>query len=175
MSKKIIIPRSQLPDINSITNSYQIRFRITTEDRNRFSAWSEIFQIDPGFVFVPGASNIATSGSVTTVIWDAVNIQKTFNGVESIVGQAQQYDVWTRWTNSTAIGIDPDYGDWVYRERITNTSINFLKPPSYTHNGEIVTGPNATIDRLFVAVYARGNPIIRSSNLLLYSFDNHAV
>ena len=43
--KKAVIPRSSLRVIDGETNSYLVRYRIISEDRNRFSHWSPIFFI----------------------------------------------------------------------------------------------------------------------------------
>lgn len=44
--KKVIIPKSELPAISSSNFSYNVRFRIVSEDKNRLSHWSSIYNID---------------------------------------------------------------------------------------------------------------------------------
>jgi len=44
--KKIVIPSSDLPPLSSDTSSYNIRYRIVSDDKNRTSHWSQIYVID---------------------------------------------------------------------------------------------------------------------------------
>jgi hypothetical protein len=46
MPKKIIIPKDQLPPVRSDAEAYLVKFRIVSEDRNRFSYWSPVFKLD---------------------------------------------------------------------------------------------------------------------------------
>jgi len=143
MSKKFIIPRESLPEINVFTEEYQVRFRITTEDRNRFSHWSPIFSVDPEFDFV-------TSGNVfvekhtgySSIIWNPVVIEKD----SVVVGELKNYDIWVRW------GTAATQGSWQYKERLAATSLNVLKP----------TSPGG-INTLSVEIYRSGTPTLRKA------------
>lgn len=44
--KKVIIPFTDLPAIYGTNFTYNIRYRIVSEDRNRYSHWSRIYTID---------------------------------------------------------------------------------------------------------------------------------
>jgi hypothetical protein len=143
MPKKIIIPRSQLPDINFITEEYQVRYRITTEDRNRFSAWTPIFGTNPDFDIVPqGQIFIEKHTGYSTIVWNPVKLEKNGNDI----GEVQQYDLWVRWGTSSTDG------EWEYKERISSTSINVLKP----------TSPGG-INTLSVELYYPGRPRLRKA------------
>lgn len=50
MSKIVIIPREELP--NPENQTFYIRFRIISQDRNRISAWSPIFETYSQVVYV---------------------------------------------------------------------------------------------------------------------------
>jgi hypothetical protein len=54
--KKVIIPKADLPAIFSNNFSYNVRFRIVSEDKNRLSHWSHIYNID-ATEQIPGVSN----------------------------------------------------------------------------------------------------------------------
>lgn len=46
MPKKIIIPKEELPPVRSDAEAYLVKFRIVSEDKNRFSYWSPVFKLD---------------------------------------------------------------------------------------------------------------------------------
>jgi hypothetical protein len=148
MSKKIIIPKENLPDINVFTKKYGVRFRITTEDRNRFSYWSPIFSIDPGLTYIPSGDLIIEKHTGYSIaVWNPVGIEKD----STSIGELSEYDLWVRW------GTDPTNGTWQYKERISATSISLIKP----------TSP-AGLDHLSIEVYRPGTPIYRRA---MYDID----
>jgi hypothetical protein len=157
MSKRILIPRDSLPDINAFSESYAVRFRITNENRNRFSYWSPIFVVDPSFDYVSGNIDISKSSNHVNVVWDAVTIEKEGN----FVSQAREYDVWFRWSKNN------EDGDWTYRERIEGTSLSIIIPTTYTIGGvDQETAPN----RVTIEIFLKGQPITRdSTNLRVYN------
>lgn len=153
MSKKLVIDRESLPDINAFTGKYEVRFRLTTEDRNRFSYWSPIFSTDPDFVYITGNTDISKQSNHAKIVWDVVTIEKD----SAYIGQVLEYDIWIRWSRN-----GPD-GDWIYVERVEGTSVEQIIPSSYFYNGvEIFQIPN----RITVEIYAKGRPITRDSSLL---------
>ena len=153
MSKRIIISKDRLPDINSLTDSYAVRFRLITEDRNKLSYWSPIFYISPDFDYISGEIDIAKVSNHINIIWDAVTIEKDGN----FVAQAQQYDVWLRWSKNN------ENGDWIYKERLQGTSTSFIIPSTYFIDGiDQETAPN----RITVEIFLTGNPISRTNTTL---------
>ena len=157
MTKRIVIPKDRLPDIDSLTDSYAIRFRLITEDRNKLSYWSSIFSVLPNFDYVSGEIDIAKVSNHVNIIWDAVRIEKD----GAFVSQAQQYDIWLRWSKND------DNGDWIYKERIQGTSVSFIIPSTYFINGvDQEDNPN----RLTIEIFLAGNPISReTTNLRVYN------
>jgi hypothetical protein len=156
MSKKLIIPRESLPTINSSNNGYQVRFRITTEDKNRFSAWSQIFNVVSNLIydFNPSNINIARSGNRFTIVWDPVIVRTT----EHVLSTLQEYDLWVQWSKGEI------NAEWIYLERVmSNTKTIFL--PSEYYLFDSVTGAKTLIeeepDRLYVEVYVPADPPIR--------------
>ena len=53
--KKVIIPKSDLPSIDGTNFSYNVRYRLVSEDKNRTSHWSRIYNIS-ALTQVPGTS-----------------------------------------------------------------------------------------------------------------------
>jgi hypothetical protein len=141
MSKRIIIPKNSLPTMNSISQKYSIRYRITNENRNRFSYWSPIFSIDPEITYnTSGEILIEKHTGYSTIIWNPVSIEK--GGLN--IGELQEYDLWLRWGTGGALG------SWTYKERVSVTSINVLKPdPSF--------------NTLSVEIYPAAQPILRKA------------
>lgn len=160
--KKIKIAQNDLPTINSITEKYDVRYRVISEDKNRTSHWSPIVTLDPQYIYVPGNITIVSSG-ITTVAWDSVTVKI---GVQTI-RQAKDYDVWVKWSKAAG------NGDWNYVQRISGNSINLVHPSTFYING---VNQAETPNRLTIEVYLKGEPITRdSSNLLVYSPAMHTI
>ena len=150
--KKSIVPLADLPPINPFLEGYELRYRIVSEDKNRTSHWSPSYLIKPEFTYVTGSITCSTSGGISTIAWNDVDIYKGTQYVRT----ATEYDIWVKWDRD-------DGGDWLYRSRITNTSISLLVPSEYTING-VVQGQ--TPNKLSVEVYLKGQPITRDTTFL---------
>lgn len=160
--KKVTVLQADLPTIKSSNQSYDVRYRIVSEDKNRHSHFSPIFNLQPNYTYVSGNINIGSSVP-TTIAWDPVTIKIG----TTVVRQAKDYDVWVRWSKSNA------NGDYIYAERISGTSISLVHPTTYFDNG--VDQAQAP-DRLTVEVYLKGTPISRDyNNLLVYSPAIHTI
>jgi hypothetical protein len=160
--KKIKIEQDNLPTISSLTEKYDVRYRIISEDKNRTSHWSPIVAIDPEYTYESGNISIVSSG-ITTVAWDSVTVKI---GAQTI-RQAKDYDVWVKWSKAAG------NGDWNYVQRISGNSINLVHPTTFYINGvDQASAPN----RITVEVYLKGEPITRSSvNLLVYNPAMHTI
>lgn len=160
--KKVRVDQDTFPTINSVTEKYDVRYRIISEDKNRTSHWSSIITIDPQYTYVSGNITIVSSG-ITTVAWDTVTVKI---GTQ-IIQQAKDYDVWVKWSKSNGLG------DWNYAQRISGNSINIVHPSTYYING---INQAQTPNRVTVEVYLKGEPTTRdSSNLLVYSPAIHTI
>lgn len=161
--KKAKIFKDSLPAINSLTGEYSVRYRIISEDKNRVSAWSQIFQVDPDYTYVPGKINIASLSGATTISWDAVSIKIGDN----LIRKAKDYDIWAKYSKADGVG------DWKYLERISNTSITLPIPDTFFINGvDQAQQPN----RLTIEVFLKGDPITRNSTTLkVYSPALHTL
>ena len=148
MTKRVVIPKESLPDINVLTEAYEVRFRIVSDDRNRFSYWSPIFLTSPDYTYVPNQNLIIEKHTgYTAAIWNPVIIEKDGQSI----GELQEYDLWVRW------GTDPSVGTWEHYERISSTSVNFIKPSS-----------PAGLDHLSVEIYVPGRPLLRRAMYDIY-------
>lgn len=69
--QKARIPRSDLPEVSRLsdgTYGYVVRYRIISEDQNRFSHWSPIRELTmPPVIGVGG--EVAVSGSIIQIVW----------------------------------------------------------------------------------------------------------
>jgi hypothetical protein len=150
--KKAILRIEDLPEINSKTGQYYLRYRIVSEDKSRISHWSPIQKVEPNFDFVTSGELIVEkiSGHVQ-IIWNPVNIE--LDGITQ--RRAKEYDIWLRWHRSGA-------GDWLYNERIESTSVIIIPPDTYTIDGVVQgSAPN----RLDVEIYLKGSPISRGDGV----------
>jgi hypothetical protein len=160
--KKVRVLQQDLPTINSITEKYDVRYRIISEDKNRVSHWSPTITLNPEYIYVSGNISIVSSG-ITTVVWDPITIKI---GTQTI-RQAKDYDVWVKWSRAAG------NGDWNYAQRTSGNSINLVHPSTFYINGvDQEQNPN----RVTVEVYLKGEPITRdSTNLLVYSPAMHTI
>jgi hypothetical protein len=151
--KKLKIPYSELPAINSENEGYYIRYRIVSSDRNRLSHWSPVYLIQPEYTLVPGNIAFNKAGSIATIVWDSVEISKVYEGNTYSITKSHEYDIWVRWDRGGG------NGDWLYKERIDTTSLSIPIPNTWTINNVVQgTSPN----RMSIEIYLKGTPIERS-------------
>lgn len=160
MSKKAIVPKQNFDDMNVYTRRYEVRFRVVSEDRNRFSSWSNIYSVDPEVIFQPGTFDIpgyltlTKVGNSVNVTWDSVAIYKKVENEFKYLGELSHYDVWIKWAGNG--GANPS--DWIYKERIASTSFFINIPSGYID----ATGASQPAPKyMYVEIYRPGRPIIR--------------
>lgn len=160
--KKAKIKQENLPTINVNQEGYTLKYRIVSDDKNRTSQWSPVVTLQPDYTYVSGTSSFNKAGSVGTLVWDSVSIQKDGNEIR----KAHEFDIWLQWDRS-------DNGDWLYKQRIDGGSISFPIPSTYTIGGVVQgSAPN----RLTAEIYLKGTPITRDSSfLLVYTSGPHTV
>jgi hypothetical protein len=84
--KKLRIPKSSLPPIDNDTLQYNARYRVISEDRNRTSHWSPIYNSD-------GSNIVATSGALSitqtiiTAVWGDENLHPAYDVFVSFDGE----------------------------------------------------------------------------------------
>lgn len=157
---QISIPINNFMEMDIYTQKYNVRYRIVTENQNSFSYWSPIFEVDPEFIFWRGTIDYAGSLYVeklgtgfVSLTWDPVTIYKEIDGSLTDIGKLQMYDIWIKWTENG--GANPS--DWIYKERLSSTSVTLNIPPSYLDSGGTPRNPK----QVYVEIYRPGRPILR--------------
>lgn len=157
---KLIIPRNNLPDQGVETEEFQLRFRIISDNQNVFSYWSPIYSVNPELFFIrgtreiPGILTLTKYTGYVTAVWDSVAVYKVINNaLNGIVGELNSYDVWIRFADNG--GANP--GEWIYKERVSSTSLNIATPSQYEYG----SGSLATPRYMYVEIYRPGRPISR--------------
>ena len=145
-NKKTRVPLEELPQVQFTTllNGgvqeidslyYDFRYRIVSEDKNKFSHWSAIQRkIHPslGSSVLPAypytsRMTITSSGTPTTISATWVPPTSPTNLFEDAINRKRIYDVWVRWNNSkTLVPTAAGWSDWQYATRATSN--NFLIP-----------------------------------------------
>jgi hypothetical protein len=118
---QVYLPQKDFEEVDIYTRKYSVRYRIISDNKNNFSMWSPIFEVDPGFDFITsGNVSVERTSNQTTASWIPVQIEKDGNNI----GTLEDFDVWIRWGN------DETDGSWEYYQRVTGSSINIVKPVS---------------------------------------------
>ncbi len=109
--KKVTITKSSLPPVNGINQSYILRYRIVSEDKNRYSHWSPQYVVPAQPIEEINFSlKIDQSSNTLTLIWEPVADVTTF-------------DVYTR----------IDSGAWNYSSTVSTTTYSSLINPAFNH------------------------------------------
>jgi hypothetical protein len=101
--KKTRILKSALPAIDHDTLKYNARYRVISEDRNRTSHWSPIYNSD-GVDVVVTSGAVSRAGNIITAVWGDQN-------------DFPEYDVFVKF----------DSGDFFYHGKSKVHSYSFLK------------------------------------------------
>jgi deoxyribodipyrimidine photolyase-like uncharacterized protein len=160
--KKIRIKNNNLPSILVDKEGYTTRYRVVSEDKNRYSHWSSVSIVQPEYTLISGNITFSKNNSIANFAWDSVEVQ-----IENYhISQEREYDIWVRWDRG-------DGGDWIYKQRVETTNASFPIPTTYTINGLVqVSSPN----RVSIEIYLKGIPITRNSNfLLVYQDGPHTI
>ena len=158
---KVTISETNFEEMDIYTQKYNVRYRIITDNQNNLSSWSPIFEVDPEFVFQggtiesPGIITLNEIGSThVMIVWDSASVYKEVETELESISQLKSYDIWIKWAGAS--GANPS--DWIYRERVSSTSLNINIPANYID----ATGTTrSSIDYLYVEVYRPGRPTIR--------------
>jgi hypothetical protein len=151
--KKFKTPVTDMPPISSTTEGYSLRYRVISSDKNRTSHWSPVYLIQPDYTFVPGIIHFNKAGDIASIVWDAVTVNKVDGANTYFIKKESQYDFWVRWDRGG------NNGDWLYKERLSTTSLSIPVPTTYTVNGVVQPSPP---NRMSVEVYMPGYPIQRA-------------
>jgi hypothetical protein len=83
--KKTRILKSALPPIDSDTLKYNTRYRVISEDKNRTSHWSPIYNSD-GTSIVGTSGALALSDEIITAVWGDENLHPEYDVFVSFDG-----------------------------------------------------------------------------------------
>ena len=103
--QKVILPKDDLPPVSKLsdgTYGYIVRYRIISEDQNRYSHWSPIRELampDP----IPVAGDLIVNGGLVQAVW----------GDEE---DRPNYDVFVKW----------DEADYIYHGTTPTHTYSFL-------------------------------------------------
>lgn len=106
--KKTRILKSALPAIDHDTLKYNARYRLISEDRNRTSHWSPIYNSDGNDIVVTSGA-VSKTGDVITAVWGDQN-------------DFPEYDVFVKF----------DSNDFFYHGKSKVHSYSFLKTGTTT-------------------------------------------
>jgi len=101
--KKLRVLKSSLPPIDHDTEKYNVRYRVISDDRNRFSHWSPIYNSD-GVDVVVTSGAVSRAGNIITAVWGDQN-------------DFPEYDVFVKF----------DSGNFFYHGKSKVHSYSFLK------------------------------------------------
>ena len=87
--KKVVISKNSLPAVTS-DNKYLIRYRIVSEDRNRVSGWSPVFQLNAKPV-QPVDGDWSINGRVITLVWGDEEARPSYDIFVKFDGGAYAY------------------------------------------------------------------------------------
>lgn len=175
--QKAILRENLLPPFTIFPDGsagYEVKYRIVSEDRNRFSAYSPIFKVIPNYEYqrppgtVIGDVEVATGGPFVNIFWDPITIVDKVSKVR--IKDAGEYDVFLQWGK----GETSPAPVWVYNGFVTDHADGFRYPNQYElTDGTVLTNkPN----RLSVEVYLRSSsPSRDNSSILVYKIDNQTV
>lgn len=102
--KKVIIKKEDLPAFNGNTQQYSVRYRIVSEDKNRYSHWSPYYSV--------AAPTAPTTQYSTTITNSTINV------------------VWSKPTGSEIknyyVYFKINGGEWLYIAATTSTQFSTL-------------------------------------------------
>lgn len=114
--KKVIIYKSELPPVDGTSLEYNLRYRISTENKNRVSAWSNIVSIGaPTITTINYTVSIRNTDKIVQAVWDA----PASLGLSS-------FDLFARWVGQHD---EVDYA-WSYVGRVNENTKSLVFPLS---------------------------------------------
>jgi hypothetical protein len=145
--KKVIIKKQDLPAFNGNLQSYLVRYRIVSEDRNRASHWSPRYKVnvepeidrelDPPEDWIPHSVVASENKQIINIVWTPpANLKSDF-------------DLYVKW------GTD----DFKYFESMQTSSYTILVPLGYTAAEFAVQVPTFPKERFLKATLFESDPV----------------
>lgn len=123
---KLIIRKSELPPVDSEYLSYTLRYRLVSDDKNKFSYWSPFFSVPTYPSYTVTEPKVSSATGIVSVAW---------NPVPGLT----DYDIYIRWEDSSFIY------DWNYYQTYSGTSIIIPVPAGSTKFSVRIYQPIARI------------------------------
>lgn len=180
--EKVRVAKQDLPDLTIFDDGslgYILRYRVLSEDQNRYSSWSAIHTLRPDYsILRPDGNGLSDfivelqfggSSQYFNIVWDQVFLTE---GGAVPIESISEYDVWIKWGEA-------GNGVWRYKERFSSNAFSIIVPSQYYATQEDLDNDTPTLSsptQLSVEVYAKGSPITRNfSTLLAYKVDEVAI
>jgi hypothetical protein len=147
--KQVRIPKSEFPfvQLTTIFNQslnreevaalhYDFRYRVVSEDKNRFSHWSEIVRYPMPDVTTPfpftdtNRFSISKAGNpeVISAVWSFPGDSENPSDYVKFFRDTTQYDVWIRWNNNNTTNLeDVGWSLWEYSATVSSNNFSILK------------------------------------------------
>ena len=136
--KKVTIPRAELPAVNANSNAYNVRYRVVSEDKNRFSAWSPIVQISaPSISLLTYSVSVNNTDLIITAVWNPNPDLALTN-----------YDVFVRWIGDNNTDTLTNY-PWTFAANTLNNNHLFSVPPTIPN---VVGGGTEDVKKIQIAL-----------------------
>jgi hypothetical protein len=115
--KKVIVYKDELPAVDLDTRSYNIRYRLISEDKNRISPWSKFYNVVTPTVTPIAEYSIAVDNSndLVTVTWNKDQIP-----------ELGDFDIWVKWVGNH----DESNYPWAFVATILTNQYAFVFPTS---------------------------------------------
>lgn len=127
--KKVVISRENLPSLGFVNGKYNIRYRLISEDRNRISHWSPIYEIP-----LLNTVDLTKTKGTTTVTKDSVNKITSIRSIWTPPAdlKTNTFDVYYRLSKSSQTLSDTPY---IYAHGISSTSYDLVVSTDETADG----------------------------------------
>ena len=157
--KQVVIENSELPAIQLTTAYnesterdeigilyYDFRYRVVSEDKNRYSHWSPIIRYPMPELTSPfpyTAANrfsISKSGNpeVINAVWSFPGEAENPSDLEKIYANTRSFDVWLRWNNNNTTDLnDPGWEPWEFEANVSSNNFSILKRDASVKRVEI--------------------------------------
>jgi hypothetical protein len=165
--KQIRIKKSEFPLVQFTTTyndslsreevqslHYDFRYRVVSEDKNRFSHWSEIIRYPMPDVTTPfpfTATNrfsISKAGNpeVISAVWSFPGDSENPTDYVKFFRDTTQYDIWVRWNNNNVTDLNNvGWSAWEYSATVSSNSFSILKKDGSVKRVEIAVQVPTTI------------------------------
>ncbi len=110
--KKVVAKNENLPPINGETESYVVRYRLVSKDRNRYSEWSRLNELS-----ATGISSLLPSGVTShSIAVSQPNNTVSLSWTPPDTLKTRTFDIFAKW----------DSGAWEYVGQTTSLNYSIL-------------------------------------------------